>query len=154
MTTLTKVFFEPYPGQVLPAEQIKSALKTIYEFNVQKYDGGRHGAVNGMKPNGCVDCSSVQSNEVWTGVTYSLSATMIFHGMFKEGFHTASGIYRSSWQRYGMAYQTPEAFRKNKTFRSLGYMRPLSIWSIQYAIENYQSSLVVKSEENGDSGSG
>jgi len=39
-----------------------------------------------------------------------------------------------------MAFQTPEAFRKNRTFRSLAYMRPLSIWGMQYAIENCKKS--------------
>ena len=61
---------------------------------------------------------------------------MFSQGLIAEGFQTASGIYRTAWNRYGMAYQTPEAFRKNKTFRSLGYMRPLSIWGMQYALEN------------------
>ena len=30
----------------------------------------------------------------------------------------------------------PEALLKSNVFRSLGYMRPLCIWSIQYAIDN------------------
>ncbi|CAK8694587.1 unnamed protein product [Clavelina lepadiformis] len=120
---------------VLPKENVRSALETIFSLNVQKYDNGRHGAVNGMRPNGVVDTSSVQSVEVWTGVTYALAATMIHRGLLKEGFRTASGIYRSAWQRYGMSYQTPEAFRMNKTYRSLAYMRPLSIWGMQYALE-------------------
>ncbi|XP_078484409.1 non-lysosomal glucosylceramidase [Ciona intestinalis] len=123
---------------VLPDDQVMSSLKTIFSLNVEQYDGGRHGAVNGMRPHGAVDTSSVQSDEVWTGVTYALAATMIHKGMLKEGFRTASGIYRSCWQRYGMAFQTPEAMRKNHTYRSLAYMRPLSIWGMQYALENPQ----------------
>lgn len=35
------------------------------------------GAVNGMQPHGVPDRSSVQSDEVWVGVVYSLAATMI-----------------------------------------------------------------------------
>lgn len=35
------------------------------------------GAVNGMRPDGVPDTSSVQSNEVWIGVVYALAATMI-----------------------------------------------------------------------------
>lgn len=35
------------------------------------------GAVNGMRPQGVPDRSSVQSDEVWVGVVYSLAATMI-----------------------------------------------------------------------------
>jgi len=56
---------------------VLTTLKTIYEFNVKKYENGSHGAVNGMRPSGTVDPCSVQSVEVWTGVTYALAATMI-----------------------------------------------------------------------------
>ena len=56
--------------------------------------------------------------------------------MLKEGFLTASGVYQTCWNKYGMSYQTPEAFRKNRTYRSLAYMRPLSIWGMQHALEN------------------
>ena len=35
------------------------------------------GAINGMKPSGHKDLSSCQSEEFWTGVTYSVGATMI-----------------------------------------------------------------------------
>ena len=34
-----------------------------------------------------------------------------------------------------MAFQTPEAYTGNGRYRSLGYMRPLSIWAIQWAWE-------------------
>lgn len=119
------------------------------------------GAVNGMRPDGVPDTSSVQSNEVWVGVVYSLAATMIqevsrnaaaaltsvcsldvlmvlfplMQGMVEEGFRTAEGCYRTVWERLGMAFQTPEAYREKKVYRSLAYMRPLSIWSMQLALE-------------------
>ena len=64
--------------QVLPKENIISALKTIFELNVMKYQNGEQGAVNGMRPDGRVEKCSVQSDEVWTGVTYGLAATMIY----------------------------------------------------------------------------
>ena len=54
-----------------------TSLKTIFEYNVKKYENGNHGAVNGMRPNGTVDTCSVQSIEVWTGVTYALASTMV-----------------------------------------------------------------------------
>lgn len=38
---------------------------------------GQMGAVNGMRPEGVPDRSSVQSDEVWIGVVYGLAATMI-----------------------------------------------------------------------------
>lgn len=41
------------------------------------FAGGQMGAVNGMRPEGVPDRSSVQSDEVWIGVVYGLAATMI-----------------------------------------------------------------------------
>ena len=35
-----------------------------------------------------------------------------------------------------MGFQTPEAIVANGNFRSLAYMRPLSIWAMQWALEN------------------
>lgn len=43
-----------------------------------KYGDGKRGAVNGMKPNGQVDITSMQSEEVWIGVTNALASLMIF----------------------------------------------------------------------------
>lgn len=40
-----------------------------------------------------------------------------------------------------MAYQTPEAIYSKKAYRSVGYMRPLSIWSIQVALDNVSKNL-------------
>ena len=56
-------------------------------------------------------------------------------GLVEEGFRTACGVYRSCYDRFGMAFQTPEAYTGNGRYRSLGYMRPLSIWAIQWAWE-------------------
>uniref|UniRef100_A0A8C3E6Y6 Non-lysosomal glucosylceramidase n=3 Tax=Corvus moneduloides TaxID=1196302 RepID=A0A8C3E6Y6_CORMO len=121
--------------EVFPKSHVLSALKTIFEKNVMSFAGGTMGAVNGMRPDGMPDTSSVQSNEVWIGVVYSLAATMIQEGMVEEGFRTAEGCYRTVWERLGMAFQTPEAYREKKVYRSLAYMRPLSIWSMQLALE-------------------
>lgn len=59
----------------------------------------------------------------------------LLQGLVEEGFRTAEGCYRTVWERLGMAFQTPEAYREKKVYRSLAYMRPLSIWSVQLALE-------------------
>ncbi|XP_048787286.1 non-lysosomal glucosylceramidase [Lagopus muta] len=122
--------------EVFPKSHIVSALKTIFEKNVMSFAGGTMGAVNGMRPDGVPDTSSVQSSEVWVGVVYALAATMIQEGLVQEGFRTAEGCYRTVWEKLGMAFQTPEAYCEKKLFRSLAYMRPLSIWSMQLALES------------------
>lgn len=119
---------------ILPPENVRKALLTIYENNVKNFKNGESGAVNGMFPNGVVDTSSVQSQEVWTGVTYALSSHLIFMGMKEEGLQTARGIYETVYNRIGMAFETPEALYEERYIRSVGYMRPLSIWSIQKAL--------------------
>lgn len=58
-------------------ERVDSILDTIYEMNVMKFGEGKLGAVNGMTKSGQLEITSMQSEEVWTGVTYSLSSTMI-----------------------------------------------------------------------------
>ncbi|MGH0128033.1 UNVERIFIED_CONTAM: hypothetical protein FKN15_077327 [Acipenser sinensis] len=125
--------------KVFPQSNIHSALKTIFDLNVMSFANGTMGAVNGMRPEGVPDTSSVQSDEVWIGVVYGLAATMIHEGLVEEGFHTAEGCYRTVWERLGMAFQTPEAYCEKNIFRSLAYMRPLSIWAMQLALERREA---------------
>ncbi|XWS09124.1 hypothetical protein CRYUN_Cryun40dG0059100 [Craigia yunnanensis] len=114
----------------------RSALQKIYDFNVMKVKGGRMGAVNGMHPNGMVDESCMQSREIWTGVTYAVAANMILAGMEEEAFTTAEGIFIAGWSEEGFGYwfQTPEGWTIDGHYRSLIYMRPLAIWSMQWAL--------------------
>ena len=56
--------------------------------------------------------------------------------MVEEGLRTAEGCYKTVWERLGMAFQTPEAYCEKGIYRSLAYMRPLSIWAMQLALEN------------------
>ncbi len=67
----------PLSLQAFPKEKIQSALKSVFDLNVMSFAGGQMGAVNGMRPEGVPDRSSVQSDEVWIGVVYGLAATMI-----------------------------------------------------------------------------
>jgi non-lysosomal glucosylceramidase len=62
---------------MFPKSNVSTALETLYEKNVMSFCGGELGAVNGMNPDGTIDTYAVQSEEIWTGVTYALAATMI-----------------------------------------------------------------------------
>lgn len=126
--------------EIFPKENVRSALKVIYENNVKKFCDGEMGAVNGFMPGegdneGAPDTSSMQSEEAWVGVTYALASCMIQEGMFEEAMQTAGGLYKSMTEKIGLAFETPEAVYAKNTYRSLGYMRPLSIWSMQSAYE-------------------
>ena len=64
--------------EVFEKEKIKSCLETIFDNNVMKFDDGQRGAVNGMRPEGKVDITSMQSEEMWIGVTDSVASLMIY----------------------------------------------------------------------------
>ena len=68
--------------EVFEKEKIKSCLETIFEYNVMKYGDAQRGAVNGMRPDGKVDITSMQSEEVWIGITNALASLMIFEVKF------------------------------------------------------------------------
>jgi non-lysosomal glucosylceramidase len=67
---------------VVTSAQAISSLRTIHNMNVITFSklnkqNSLIGAVNGMRPDGSVDNSCLQSREVWSGVTYALAATMM-----------------------------------------------------------------------------
>jgi non-lysosomal glucosylceramidase len=119
---------------IVPLEHANSALRTIYEYNVLKFADGQMGAVNGMRPDGAVDTSSDQSQEVWTGTTYALAAFMLHRGLTEEAWATAWGVYNVTYNR-GYWFRTPEAYLIDGDYRASMYMRPLSIWAIEYALK-------------------
>jgi non-lysosomal glucosylceramidase len=118
---------------IVPDGHARTALATVFAFNVMKHRAGRMGAVNGMRPHGIVDATDQQSQEVWTGTTYALAACMLQEGMPDEAFHTAHGVYRTAWEELGYWFQTPEAWKGDGSYRALAYMRPLAIWAMEWA---------------------
>uniref|UniRef100_A0A1L8E229 Non-lysosomal glucosylceramidase n=1 Tax=Nyssomyia neivai TaxID=330878 RepID=A0A1L8E229_9DIPT len=126
--------------ELFPKENVRSALKVIFDNNVKRFCNGSLGAVNGyiqaaQPEKGHPDWTTIQSEEAWTGVTYGLAALMIHEGMFEEGFATAGGLYKTLSERIGMNFETPEALYAERYYRAIGYMRPLSIWGMQMAWE-------------------
>ncbi|XP_059449873.1 uncharacterized protein LOC132180902 [Corylus avellana] len=117
-------------------DKVRRALEKVYNFNVLKVKGGMRGAVNGMLPDGRVDTSVLQSREIWAGVTYAVAAAMIQEEMVEMAFQTAVGVHEIAWsqQGSGFSFQTPEAWTTTDEYRSLGYMRPLAIWAMQWAL--------------------
>lgn len=120
---------------IIPPDHAKIALQKIYEYNVQQFEDGEMGAVNGMHPEGSVDTSTMQSQEVWPGVTYALAAAMLYEGMYDEAWATAKGAATMTYRDLGLWFATPEAWNSMGDYRSLAYMRPLAIWAIQWAWE-------------------
>ena len=122
-------------GGIVPAEHARLAYKKVFETNVMGFEEGRLGAVNGMRPNGKLDKTGMQSMEIWTGTTFSLAAAMLQAGLREEAFKTAEGIFHMIYEEYGLWFQTPEAMSVNGSARAISYMRPLAIWAIQWELE-------------------
>ncbi|VDM40540.1 unnamed protein product [Toxocara canis] len=116
-------------------EKVCSSLRTIFEYNVEKFEKGELGPVNGMMPSGVVDGTSVQSEEVWGGVAYALASFQLLVDQRDSGFKTAEGWYRSCWERFGLQYQSPEAITESRYYRAIGYMRPLAVWAVQSVLD-------------------
>uniref|UniRef100_A0A0K2TER0 Glucosylceramidase n=1 Tax=Lepeophtheirus salmonis TaxID=72036 RepID=A0A0K2TER0_LEPSM len=120
--------------EVFNKNHIHTALETIFDYNVMKFRDGTSGAVNGMYySSGNIDRSSIQSEEMWCGVSYALASLMIREGLVMNGFKTAKGVFETVYDRIGLGFETPEALYEKNHYRALGYMRPLSIWSMYEA---------------------
>lgn len=118
---------------IVPAARVPRVLRTVYEHNVVRFGGGRMGAVNGMRPDGTVDRTCDQSQEVWTGVSYALAAFMLQNGMVDGALRTARGVYDVTYRGKGFWFRTPEAWNEQGEFRASMYMRPQAIWAMEHA---------------------
>ena len=65
------------------AECFQSSLATIYNYNVKKFRNGEAGPINGMRPDGKLDTTCMQSVEVWTGTAYGAASCMLQEGLVK-----------------------------------------------------------------------
>ena len=128
-------------GGVVPEVHADLALKKIFEMNVMGFKNGRLGAMNGMRPDGELDKTGLQSMEIWTGTTFTLAAAMLQAGLTEEAFKTAEGIFNMVYEDYGLWFQTPEALSATDNVRAISYMRPLAIWAIQWELEGRSRSL-------------
>ena len=120
-------------GDLVAADRVTTTLGTIFDANVMGFAAGHMGAVNGTTADGSVDESSLQSAEVWVGVTYALAACMYGRGMAEEAWRTAWGAQEVTYGR-GYWFRTPEAYDADGNFRASLYLRPLAIWALEFAI--------------------
>jgi len=131
---------------LIETNKVVKSLRTIYKHNVLQFCDGKMGAVNGWVKGNGIDHSTVQSEEMWTGVSYGLAGLMISEGLLDEGLRTAEGVYRTVYETIGLGFETPEALYEKKHYRSIGYMRPLSIWSLRIALRGRKEKEEEKEE--------
>lgn len=122
-------------GDLVQKNMRKSALRRVYELNVRKFAHGEMGAINGIGPEGSLLHNNPQVEEVWTGATFAVASHMIAEGLRDEGFATAKGVNNVVWRDRGYFFRTPEAYDAKGYYRASMYMRPASIWAMEYALE-------------------
>lgn len=122
-------------GDLVPKPMRLSALHKVYDTNVRKFAKGEMGAVNGIASDGTQLHSNGQVEEVWTGTTFGVASHMIAEGLVDEGFATAKGVNNVVWRDRGYFFRTPEAYDIHGLFRASMYMRPGSIWAMEYALD-------------------
>jgi len=118
-------------GDLVPRDMQTKALKKIYDLNVMKFGKGEMGAANGIGPDGTIITTNEQVQEVWTGTTFSLAALMLSEGLKDEGYHTAWGVYHTTYETQGYWFRTPEAWDESGHYRASMYMRPAAIWAME-----------------------
>lgn len=132
---------------ILPRERMISHLKKVYEMCVVPMadfngDGiGECGAINGKREDG-TNINIDQSDEVWTGVSYFLAATMYHLGLKEEALRTAYGVYYITYENESTAYwfNTPEAWRDYglvpRPKDPEQYQRPRAVWELLLEIDD------------------
>ena len=122
-------------GDLVPKEMRVSALHKVYDTNVRKFQKGEMGAISGIAADGSPLHGNPQTEEVWTGATFAVASHMIAEGLKDEGFATAKGVNNVVWRDRGYFFRTPEAYDIHGLFRASMYMRPGSIWAMEYALD-------------------
>lgn len=115
---------------VVPEACARSALATIYDACFLKFQDGRFGAANGLKPDGTPEKpDATHPLEVWTGINFGLAAFLIQMGMKAEALQLTEVVVRQIYEN-GLQFRTPEAITAVGTFRACMYLRPMAIWGI------------------------
>jgi non-lysosomal glucosylceramidase len=117
---------------VVESTYVQSTLKTVYEACFLKFEGGKLGAANGMKPDGTPeDPHSTHPQEVWTGINFGLAAFFLQMGMQEEAWTITEAVVRQVYEN-GLQFRTPEAITANGTFRASHYLRAMAIWAVYF----------------------
>lgn len=119
---------------IVPVECTHSALKTVYEACFLKFNDGKFGAANGLRPNGVPENpEATHPLEVWTGINFGLAAFLVQMGMKDEALKLTEAVVRQVYDN-GLQFRTPEAITADGTFRACVYLRAMAIWGVYLEI--------------------
>ncbi len=118
---------------LLPAENIKKSLKTIYKYNFKKTARGKFGLVSGKKANNR-PVDSEQGRDVWVGANFAFCSLLIKYGLYKEAENIINSMSHIIYDR-GFFFRTPEGWDTKGHFTATMYMRPNAIWANEFIAE-------------------
>jgi non-lysosomal glucosylceramidase len=122
---------------VVEQQYAESALKKVYEACFLKFNEGKFGAANGVRPDGSPeDPKATHPLEVWTGINFGLAAFLLQMGMKDEAFKLTETVVRQIYDN-GLQFRTPEAITALRTFRASHYLRAMAIWGIYGVLTNW-----------------
>jgi non-lysosomal glucosylceramidase len=122
---------------VVPIACAESALQTIYDACFLKFQEGKFGAANGLKPDGSpVNPQDTHPLEVWTGINFGLAAFLVQMGQRDQAFQLTHAVVRQVYEN-GLQFRTPEAITAAQTFRASHYLRAMAIWGIYGVLTDF-----------------
>lgn len=133
-------------GHILPPEHVKRAAYSIYRYNFARDLSEHHSVQRGYAfqgESGLVLCTwpkggrpsqpFVYSDEVWTGIEYTVASLLIYEGYIEE----AVEIVRAVRKRYDGVKRSPF----NEIECGNHYSRSLASWSMLTALSGYRFDL-------------
>lgn len=123
---------------VVETQYTESALNKVYEACFLKFQDGKYGAANGMKPDGTPeDPNSTHPQEVWTGINFGLAAFLLQMGRKDAAFKLTEAVVKQVYEN-GLQFRTPEAITAVGTFRASHYLRAMAIWGIYGILTHFR----------------
>ncbi|MGQ9597768.1 MAG: GH116 family glycosyl hydrolase, partial [Thermoproteota archaeon] len=136
-------------GHILPKEQVKSALLSIFRYNWKESLSEHSNCQRAYALNdeeGLVLCSWPKGekpdypfpycDEVWTGVEYQVAAHLIYEGFVEEGLR----IVKGARDRYDGAKRNPW----DEVECGHHYARAMSSWSLLLALSGFEYGALEK----------
>jgi non-lysosomal glucosylceramidase len=126
-------------SDIVPHECAMSAIQTVYEACFLKFNDGKFGAANGLRPDGSPENpKATHPLEVWTGINFGLAAFLMQMGMKDEAWKLTEVVVQQVYNN-GLQFRTPEAITATGTFRACTYLRAMAIWGIYLVFETVSS---------------
>lgn len=117
---------------LLPEEQIRSHLRSVYENNVAAYQQGTVGSLlvaePGIQRYAQDGGDELQVNEVIVGSAWILTASLLTFGLEREGKALSETLTHMIYGGTGLQFRTPAAWDNAGHYRAPMNMRPLAIW--------------------------